>query len=160
MIELDVVLPADLRAVAVTAELPALLTLVLDDQGVTRGALSVRMLDDDSLQDLNRTHRGIDEPTDVLSFAAEEGVRFPTLPSGTRELGDIVISVETAARQAVAAGRTLDLELRHLALHGLLHLLGQNHEGLTETHLLRTLEERYLGEGIHDEAPARGGEQG
>ena len=153
-------LPADLRAVAITAELPALLTLVLDDQGVTRGALSVRMLDDDSLQNMNRTHRGFDEPTDVLSFAAEEGTRFPMLPSGTRELGDIVISVETAARQAVAAGRTLVLELRHLALHGLLHLLGHNHEGVTETHLLRTLEERYLGEGIHDEVPARGGEQG
>lgn len=127
------------------------------------GALSVRLAGDALLHELNRTHRDLDEPTDVLSFpleegAAEEGRAFPVAPdaadgAGARELGDIAISVETAARQAAAAGRALDAELRHLALHGLLHLLGRDHESAAEERELRAIEERYLGAGIHDDAP-------
>ena len=73
---------------------------------------------------LNRLFRGYDRPTDVLSFASD-----PTeFPEDQTYLGDIVISAETAERQAQRRGSSLDRELRVLALHGFLHLLGYNHE--------------------------------
>jgi probable rRNA maturation factor len=142
---------------------------LLDDEGVALGSLSVRLADDALLRELNRAHRGLDEPTDVLSFpleedAAEGGEPFPAPagapPDAARELGDIAISVETAARQAAAAGRPLDRELRHLALHGLLHLLGHDHASPAEERALRAVEERYLGAGIHDDTPDDGGDSG
>jgi rRNA maturation RNase YbeY len=73
---------------------------------------------------LNRRHRAKDATTDVLSFPAG---RVPD-PEGHRHLGDILISVPQAARQARAAGHPLDRELRLLLLHGYLHLLGYDHE--------------------------------
>ena len=81
---------------------------------------------DERIQDLNRDHRGLDKPTDVLSFSQIEGsAGFVPPPNGVLILGDIVISVETARRQA--KGQLLD-ELRLLAVHGTLHLLGYDHE--------------------------------
>lgn len=78
------------------------------------------MLGDDAfIQDLNLRYRGLDKPTDVLSFAQEDD---PCV------LGDIVISLPTAARQAEAAGWTLQDEITLLAAHGLLHLLGHDDE--------------------------------
>lgn len=137
---------------------------MLDDEGVERAALSVWLAGDTLLRELNRDHRGLDEPTDVLSFpleegAADDGEPFPAPPDAAatgapRELGDIAISLESAARQAEAAGRPLARELRHLALHGLLHLLGRDHQTPAEERELRALEERYLGAGIHDDGAA------
>ena len=83
------------------------------------GELSLVLAGDRMLHRLNRDYRGKDKPTDVLSFAGDGG------ESG---LGDIVISVETAERNARALGRTLAQELDVLALHGLLHVLGHDHE--------------------------------
>ena len=87
--------------------------------------LSVVLCDDPHIRALNRTHRGIDRPTDVLSFAMQEG-------DGQLEddpvLGDLVISIDTARHQADDLGHTLDHELRVLLVHGLLHLLGYDHE--------------------------------
>ena len=143
------------------ADLPALLAALVDEEGGGAVALSVRLADDAALRDLNRSFRGLDEPTDVLSFPLEEAaagdVAFPRAPGEqvARELGDIVISVQWAARQAEQAGRPLPLELRHLALHGALHLLGHGHEGASEERALRAREERHLGAAIHDE-PAGG----
>ncbi|MCY4640652.1 MAG: rRNA maturation RNase YbeY [Chloroflexi bacterium] len=164
-IELDGALPAELRGAAEAAGLRELLGALLDEEGVGRAALSLRLCDDLVLRELNRSFRGIDEPTDVLSFPLEEeaqpgGVPFPT-PAGereARELGDIAISVERAALQARQAGRPLSLELRHLALHGALHLLGHDHESPAGERALRAREERHLGAAIHDgpeEAPGR-----
>jgi probable rRNA maturation factor len=83
-----------------------------------RGAVTVALVSDRRIRDLNRRFRGKDEPTDVLSFPADEpGV-----------LGDVVIALGVASRQAKAAGHGLAVELRVLALHGLLHLLGYDHE--------------------------------
>jgi probable rRNA maturation factor len=79
---------------------------------------------DRTLHRLNRAFRGKDRTTDVLSFPA--GV--PIAPDGERPLGDVVISVPQAARQAAAAGHSLDREIRILAIHGYLHLLGYDHE--------------------------------
>jgi probable rRNA maturation factor len=76
------------------------------------------------MRDYNRRFRGQDQPTDVLSFPAHE----PAAPLGERHLGDIVISVPTAADQARKARHCLERELKILALHGYLHLLGYDHE--------------------------------
>ena len=83
------------------------------------GEVSLVLTGDRSVRALNARYRGKDKPTDVLSFPADGG------ESG---LGDIVISVETAARNARSLGRTLPRELDVLALHGFLHVLGYDHE--------------------------------
>ena len=83
-----------------------------------RGSLTVAIVPDARVRALNRQYRGKDTSTDVLSF-----------PSGERGyLGDVVIAAGVARRQAKAAGHSLQTELRVLALHGLLHLLGYDHE--------------------------------
>ena len=86
--------------------------------------VSIVLAGDASVRRLNRDFRGKDANTDVLSFPS--GV--PELPDGTRPLGEIVISVAQAARQAEAAGHSLASELRLLVIHGYLHLLGYDHE--------------------------------
>lgn len=92
--------------------------------------LSLRLTTDEEVQALNAQYRHQDKPTDVLAFAALE-VDFPQ-PVEVRShlpvyLGDIVISVDTAQRQAQQQGHTLQTELAWLAAHGLLHLLGWDH---------------------------------
>jgi probable rRNA maturation factor len=90
--------------------------------------LSLRLTTDTEIQALNAQFRQIDRPTDVLSFAAME-VDFPQVadPAAAIYLGDIIISVDTAARQAPEHGYSLRKELAWLASHGLLHLLGWDH---------------------------------
>ncbi|MBI3912133.1 MAG: rRNA maturation RNase YbeY [Armatimonadetes bacterium] len=82
--------------------------------------VSVLFCTDALIHELNRRYRGVDRPTDVLSFPQES----PAPPEGPHPLGDVVISVETAAQQAVERGRPLDEEVAWLFLHGVLHLLG------------------------------------
>ena len=103
-----------------------------------RGEMSLVLAGDRLLHRLNRDFRGKDRPTDVLSFAGE---------GGEGGLGDVVISVETAERNARAGGRTLAGELDVLALHGFLHVLGYDHEtdGGTMDRLERRLRKRLLG---------------
>jgi len=89
--------------------------------------------DDVALRDLNRRFRGIDRPTDVLSFA--DDTRGPYTGGGGRfpqYLGDVVISIDRARVQAEAAGGTLEQELQLLVVHGVLHLLGLDHADDTE----------------------------
>jgi probable rRNA maturation factor len=83
-----------------------------------RGEVSVAFVSDARMRVLNRTHRGEDHTTDVLSFPAGEAAL----------LGDVVIAAGVARRQALAAGHSFGVEARVLALHGLLHLLGYDHE--------------------------------
>jgi probable rRNA maturation factor len=94
--------------------------LQLDDVEV-----SILFTGDDQIRNLNRVYRMKNRPTDVLAFAQREGEHGD--PAG-RLLGDVVVSVPTARRQAVAAGRDLVAELTMLLAHGLLHLLGWDHE--------------------------------
>ena len=93
--------------------------------GVEGKQLTVVLVDDEEIHALNREHLGVDSPTDVLSFPlfelGDEG--FPDVP----HLGDVVISLDTAQRQADAAGHTLETEVATLAAHGLTHLLGYDH---------------------------------
>lgn len=85
--------------------------------------LTFAFTSDEDIRDLNNRFRGLDEPTDVLSFPIDEET-----PEGRWYLGDIVISLPTARRQAQNFGHDLRTELLQLALHGLLHLCGYDHE--------------------------------
>ncbi len=80
------------------------------------------------MQRLNRDYRGIDRPTDVLSFAYHESGALPGTLQDAGHLGDLVISVETAARDAAELGLSFERELEHLVIHGTLHLAGYDHE--------------------------------
>lgn len=88
--------------------------------------LSLRLTNDQEIQQLNHQYRQKDQPTDVLAFAALEG-DYPLIEGEPLYLGDLVISVDTAQRQAVEREHLLELELAWLAAHGLLHLLGWDH---------------------------------
>ncbi len=117
-----------------------------------RGTVDVALLTDARMRTLNRTFRGVDRATDVLSFPAEgpagsrpglkSRVPSPTAPSPEPQaiLGDLAIAMGVAARQARAEGHDVVTELRILALHGLLHLLGYDHERDRGT--MRTVEDR------------------
>ncbi len=97
--------------------------------------VGVLLCDDATIRSLNRRFRGKDAPTDVLSFPGGPGPG-----AGVPYLGDIAISLETAARQAAAAGLAPDAEVKTLLLHGLLHLAGYDHE--TDRGRMRRLETR------------------
>lgn len=90
---------------------------------VPKGTLTVLICGDEEMTALNRTWRGKRGPTDVLSFPGEGATA-----EGRTHLGDLVISVETAARQARQRRRPLEREMEELLAHGLLHLLGYDHE--------------------------------
>lgn len=109
------------RPEALSAALEALMTRL----GVT-GDLSLILVDDAAIQGLNRAHRGVDAPTDVLSYPMHEPDDVGVPDTGF--LGDIFVSLETAARQAKARGHDLASEVKILAAHGLMHLLGFDHE--------------------------------
>jgi probable rRNA maturation factor len=120
----------------ITIETPAHLGAMhpeLSNSGLTRflnrarravglpGEVEVLLADDSTLCSLNRSFRGKNKPTDVLSFPTPAEI-------GHAHAGDLAISLETAARQAAAYGHTLRDEVRILVLHGLLHLAGEDHE--------------------------------
>ena len=93
-----------------------------------RGDVTIALVSDRQIRELNRRFRRKDRVTDVLSFPAGSALTDGPSSPASRFLGDIVIAPGVAGRQARAAGHTLDMELRVLALHGLLHLLGYDHE--------------------------------
>jgi probable rRNA maturation factor len=107
--------------------------------GAPRAELSIALLSDAAMRELNQRWRGRPRPTDVLSFSLAEG-------EGARHrgalLGDVVLSVETAARQARARRRSLDEELARLLIHGTLHLLGHDHRRPGEARIMRAEERR------------------
>jgi probable rRNA maturation factor len=92
--------------------------------GKEAGDISLVVCDDQFISRLNTKYKGIEAPTDVLSFTMREE---ETPQIGSNILGDIIISIDTARRQANAMGETLDEEFLILFIHGLLHLLGYTH---------------------------------
>jgi probable rRNA maturation factor len=98
------------------------LAALLGELAPAAGSFGVRFASDREMRRLNRDFRGKDRPTDVLSFPGGEE------PGAGWHLGDVVISVPTARRQAAAAGHPAERELRLLLLHGVLHCLGHDHE--------------------------------
>ena len=109
------------------------------DEG--ESTLSLSFVDDVAIRAMNKEHRGKDAPTDVLSFPLwqPEEARAEHVE---RMLGDIVISIDTARRQAAEYDATLAQEVGRLLIHGLLHLLGHDHEEAEEARRMRTEEQR------------------
>lgn len=113
-----------------------------------RCELSIALVDDAEMQQLNREYRGIDRTTDVLSFAQQETIEpqlvqphfdddamFPLL------LGDVIISVETTEKQAKEHETTFEHEFYFLLIHGILHLLGYDHQKAAESRAMKRLEQ-------------------
>ncbi len=103
----------------------------------------VALSDDTSVQELNHRYRGKDKPTNVLSFPAMEGAFAPD-DSGPRQLGDLVLAYETLVREAREQDIPLAHHLQHLVVHGLLHLLGFDHETDGEAEEMEALEVEIL----------------
>lgn len=108
--------------------------------------VSLSFVDDERIHELNLMYRGVDEPTDVLSFPQDDLEGF-ALPEGfPLILGDIIISLERASEQAQEFGHSLEREIIYLSIHGFFHLLGYDHETKEEQLIMRKLEEQVLGE--------------
>lgn len=98
---------------------------ILNALGCDDHELSIVITDDAQVRELNRTYRGKDEPTNVLSFPMQEG-EFSDITPGL--LGDVVISLDTTEAEAIAAGISTDERMSQLLVHGILHLFGFDHE--------------------------------
>lgn len=114
---------------------------ILAQFGLDDAELSVLLCDDAVIWPLNRDWRRKDRPTDVLAFAQREGLAFP---GAGDVLGDVVISVETAARQAAERGHSTEREVRILLVHGICHLLGYDHERDDEAEVMEAKERAIL----------------
>jgi probable rRNA maturation factor len=115
---------------------------VVSHLGQEQAEAAILLSSDARVRELNRVYRGADKPTNVLSFPS----LAPSLAPGTaRFLGDIIIAGETVAREAEQEGRPLAHHLQHLVVHGLLHLLGYDHERDDEAREMEQLEAEILG---------------
>lgn len=132
------------------AQLLAIVEATLRHESAVDVELSLVIAGDELLQQLNRDYRGIDAPTDVLSFSAQEdgaedGPAFVTAPEAEAYLGDVIISYPMAERQAAAAGHPVQDELCLLAVHGVLHLLGYDHATPEEESAMWAVQDEILG---------------
>jgi probable rRNA maturation factor len=122
---------------------------LLEAIGYEGAGLSLWLVDDKTMRDLNRRHRGRDKATDVLSFP-QHAVLAGAPAAGARPellLGDVVISVDTARRQAAGYGAPLQRECERLLIHGILHLVGHDHVRSAERKRM-VAEERRLAQTI------------
>jgi rRNA maturation RNase YbeY len=127
------------RTVAVRADARRLVAAL----GESYAELTVSLVDDAEIHRLNRDYRGKDRPTDVLAFAMREGRRAP---GDDTVLGDVVISLDTAARQARQRHVSTADEVRTLLIHGVLHLLGYDHErSVAEARRMKVMERKLRG---------------
>src|SRR5450631_879196 len=131
------------RAIAAAAELV--------DADVGEAELAVMLTDDSGIRTLNSNWRGIDKPTNVLSFPALQPTGAGGPDDAPRMLGDIAIAYETTRREADDEQKPFDHHLSHLAVHGFLHLIGYDHEKDDEAEAMETLETEILAQlGIPD----------
>ncbi len=127
---------------AVRADAERLLAhLATKQDNAVETELSIVLCDDAFIHELNRTWRGVDAPTDVLSFPMGEG---EDAGIHAEVLGDVVISMETASAQAAEHGHSSDTEVRVLLVHGFLHLLGYDHIDPVDATEMREAEGRML----------------
>ena len=114
-------------------------------------AVDLRVTDGEGIRALNRAHRGVDAPTDVLSFPLQPHVAgqpssatFVLPPGEPVHLGDIVLSWPLAVAQAAEYGHSVEREAAYLVVHGVLHLLGYDHETAADAAVMRPREEAIL----------------
>lgn len=116
--------------------------IILGVLGCEKASLSILITDDPSIQQINREWLGRDRPTDVIAFSQLEGQ-----PAPTDFIGDVVVSLDTAADQANSLGHSLDHELDRLISHGILHIMGYDHvHGGRQAKKMREMEDRLISE--------------
>ena len=138
----------DAEAVILRAITAAAATIDAELDGVE---LAVMLTDDAGIRTLNKNWRGIDKPTNVLSFPALQPSAPPRDDDPPRMLGDIAIAYETLRREADEEAKPFDHHLSHLAIHGFLHLIGYDHENDEDAEDMESLETEILAQlGIPD----------
>jgi probable rRNA maturation factor len=124
-------------------------TVLKDERVVSPYEISLVFTDSETVKQLNRDYRGIDEPTDVLAFYIlpqnEVDDSFALPPDGVTRLGEVIISYPQAVEQAREQGHSPERELALLIIHGILHLLGYDHEEPGEEAKMRSREKELLG---------------
>lgn len=128
----------DGKTPALIAHLKKVTSTHLHNLKLKNVSVDISLVSDMQIQKLNKKYRGKNKPTDVLSFTVDE------LVDGKRFLGDIIIANETARRQAKETGHSAREEFTFLALHGLLHLLGYDHETLEDETIMFALQRKLL----------------
>jgi probable rRNA maturation factor len=127
------------------AEMRRIASYVMDQEAVAAGVeAEIVLADAATVQELNRLYRGRDEPTDVLSFASSEGPSFQESPEERPSLGEVIVCLPVAEAQANEAGRAVAGEVAHLLVHGLLHILGYDHEEPADGELMKQREDELL----------------
>ena len=118
---------------------------VLVFEGISNAVeLSLLITDDTTVHELNHTYRGIDATTDVLAFAFQEDTEFPSITDGMKHLGEVIISYPQLAKQAKDFGHSPKDEIGILVVHGVLHLLGYDHESPQDEEKMRARESEVL----------------
>ena len=112
-------------------------------EGVKKASCSIIIVDNTFIHKLNKEYRGIDRVTDVISFALEDD-KSMVIPDGIRLLGDIYISLDKAKEQSKEYGHSLERELCFLAVHGVYHLLGYDHETEEDAKIMFKKQEEVL----------------
>ena len=126
------------------SEIEKLLEFALKYQKVDNAIFNIIIVDEKTIQDINREYRGKDSITDVISFALEDDESF--IETDFRILGDIYICLNRAKSQAIEYGHSFLRELSFLTIHGLLHLLGYDHMTLDDEKVMFNLQEMILNE--------------
>ena len=142
---IDVRIAPPFRAAVRAAWLRAVARRALAAEDVGPVQVGVVVTDDETVRELNQRFLGLDDPTDVLSFGLVASDEAPfALPPEEASLGEIVIAYPTAVRQANEAARAVEAEVAHLLVHGLLHLLGHDHQRAEDGVAMRAREEALL----------------
>lgn len=151
-IAIDIAMPCAawrraLPAAATIAREAAEAALAASGKRIACAELSLVLADDATVRDLNGRWRGKDAPTNVLAFASDEAPE----PGKPVLLGDVVLAFETVTHEAKSQGKSLADHLRHLVIHGVLHLLGYDHIAVAPARRMEALETRILaGLGVAD----------
>lgn len=119
-----------------------LLNYAIEYEKLNNLEFNIIIVDNEKIHELNRDFRGIDRPTDVITFALEDNMDFPEMDM--RVLGDIYISIDKAKGQALEYGHSFLRELSFLTIHGFLHLLGYDHMNEDEEKVMFSKQEEIL----------------
>jgi len=145
---IDIQVEPEFEGVVDTEKISSVVQSVLEGENLAQPVeVSLVFTSNDAIQKLNATYRGINAPTDVLSFpqGVSDGATEFVLPPGQPvHLGDVVVSVEKAREQAREYGHSISRELSYLTAHGVLHLLGYDHETEEDRRVMRAKEEAAL----------------